>query len=509
MESSEQKTQSVQDNLRLRNTRIQKLTDLVDKGINPYPYQFDRNASAQELQDKYQDLETGAETEDKYSVAGRVMAMRNTGMFMDLMDSSGKIQIFCHKEFIGEEEFKTLKLVDIGDIIGVTGTIRRTPRGELSLKATEYKILSKALLPLPEKFHGLTDVETRYRQRYVDMIVNADVRDTFKKRSLIIQEIRNYLTNLGFLEVETPMLQTLAGGAAARPFITHHNALDLEMYMRIAPELHLKRLMVGGLNEKIFEINRNFRNEGLSPRHNPEFTMLELYESYVDYNDMMALVENMVATVAQKVLGTMKVQFQDKELDFTPPWDRVTMLGAVKQYTGIDFNEHLDEKDAAVQAEKIGIETEESDSWGKIIDKVFEEKVEPHLIQPIHIIDYPRDISPLAKTHRDNPRLVERFESRVNGWEISNAFSELTDPIDQRVRFEAQAKSKADGDEEAHPIDEDYITALEYGLAPCGGLGVGIDRLIMLLTNSPTIRDVIAFPTMKPKGKAAEKTEKE
>lgn len=508
MDTSEQKAPTAQDNLRLRNTRIQKLTDLVDKGINPYPYQFERTASAQELHDKYESLETGAETEDKYSVAGRVMAMRNTGMFMDLMDSSGKIQIFCHKEFIGDEEFKNLKLVDVGDIIGVKGTIRRTPRGELSLKANEYKILAKALLPLPEKFHGLTDVETRYRQRYVDMIVNADVRDTFKKRSLIIQEIRNHLTEMGFLEVETPMLQTLAGGAAARPFITHHNALDLEMYMRIAPELHLKRLMVGGLHEKIFEINRNFRNEGLSPRHNPEFTMLELYEAYVDYNDMMILMETMVSSVAQKVLGTMKVEFQGTELDFTPPWDRMTMLGAVQKYTGIDFNEHLDASEAGQKAKEIGIEIEDSDTWGKIIDKVFEDKVEPHLIQPVHIIDYPRDISPLAKSHRDNPRLVERFESRVNGWEICNAFSELTDPIDQRGRFEAQGKSKAQGDEEAHPIDEDYITALEYGLAPCGGLGVGIDRLIMLLTNSPTIRDVIAFPTMKPKGKAAEKTEK-
>lgn len=500
MEASEQKPQTAQDHLRLRSTRIQKLTDLVDKGINPYPYHFDRTATAQELQDKYKDLEDGAETEDKYSVAGRIMAMRNNGMFMDLMDESGKIQIFCHKEFIGEEAFKTLKLVDIGDIIGIIGTVRRTPRGELSIKANEYKILSKALLPLPEKFHGLTDVETRYRQRYLDMIMNADVRDTFKKRSLIIQEIRNYLMNLGFLEVETPMLQTLAGGAAARPFITHHNALDMEMYLRIAPELHLKRLMVGGLNDKIFEINRNFRNEGLSPRHNPEFTMMELYQSYADYNDMMDLVENMVATVAQNVLGTMKVQFQDKELDFTPPWNRMTMLGAVQKYTGIDFGEHLEVSDAAQKAKEIGIEVEDTDTWGKIIDKVFEDRVEPHLLQPVHIIDYPRDISPLAKAHRDNPRLVERFESRVNGWEISNAFSELTDPIDQRNRFEAQARAKAEGDEEAQDIDEDYVTALEYGLAPCGGLGVGIDRLIMLLTDSPTIRDVIAFPTMKPKG---------
>lgn len=487
------------DNQRLRNAKLQKLTDLIDKGINPYPYSFNRDASAAELQEKYKELEAGNETEDAYSVAGRIMAMRNNGMFMDLMDSSGKIQIFCHKENIGETAFKELKLVDVGDIIGIKGTIRRTPRGELSIKATEYKILAKALLTLPEKFHGLTDVETRYRQRYLDMIMNESTRDTFKKRSKIIQEIRNYLTNLGFLEVETPMLQTIAGGASARPFITHHNALDMPMYMRIAPELHLKRLMVGGVNEKIFEINRNFRNEGLSPRHNPEFTMLELYEAYVDYNDMMNLMENMIAHVMQKVLGTTKVTFQDKELDFTPPWDRMTMLGAVKDATGIDFNEHIDAVDATEQARKAGIDVEDGLSWGQIIERIFEEKVEPKLIQPVHIIDYPRDISPLAKAHRDNPRLVERFESRVNGWEICNAFSELTDPIDQKGRFEQQAKAREEGDEEAHAIDEDYVTALEYGLPPCGGLGVGIDRIIMLLTDSPTIRDVIAFPTMKPK----------
>lgn len=503
MESAEQKTQA-QDSLRLRSARIQKLTDLVDKGINPYPYKFEKTASAKELQEKYAELEVGAETEDEYSVAGRIMAMRNSGMFMDLMDDSGKIQIFCHKEFVGEDEFKTLKCVDVGDIIGVKGTIRRTPRGELSLKATEYIILSKALLPLPEKFHGLTDVETRYRQRYVDMIMNQDVRDTFCKRSRIIQEIRNYLCGLGYLEVETPMLQTLAGGASARPFTTHHNALDIPMFMRIAPELHLKRLMVGGLNEKIFEINRNFRNEGLSPRHNPEFTMLELYEAYSDYNDMMSLMENMVETVMKKVLGSTVVEFQGKELNFTAPWQRMTMLGGIKEYTGVDFAEHLDPEDAARKAKELGIEAEDGSNWGTIVELVFEEKVEPHLIQPVHIIDYPRDISPLAKVHRDNPRLTERFESRVNGWEICNAFSELTDPIDQRNRFEAQAKAKAAGDEEAHPIDEDYVTALEYGLAPCGGLGVGIDRLVMLLTNSPTIRDVIAFPTMKPKGAKAE-----
>jgi len=459
MDTKNETHESISPKENIRQGRIQKLTDLVDKGINPYPYSFNKNASAQDLQDKYKDLPAGEETEDFYAVAGRIMAMRNTGMFIDLMDDSGKIQVFCHKENMAEEDIKTLKLVDIGDFIGVTGSIRRTPRGELSIKAKEYKILAKALLSLPEKFHGLTDVETRYRQRYVDLIVNEESRDVLRKRSLIVQNIREYLTKQGFLEVETPMLHPQAGGANARPFITHHNTLDQDMFMRIAPELYLKRLMVGGLSEKIFEINRSFRNEGCDTRHNPEFTMIELYQAYVDYNEMMALVENMVSTIAQTLLGTMKIKYEE--------------------------------------AKKMHVEVEDSDNWGQIVDKIFEAKVEPHLIQPIHIIDYPRDISPLAKVHRDNDRLTERFETRVNGWEICNAFSELTDPIDQRYRFEAQAKAKAQGDEEACDIDEDYIQALEYGIPPTGGMGMGIDRLVMLLTNSQTIREVIAFPTMR------------
>lgn len=483
----------------IRQIRIQKLADLADKGVNPYPYVFDKNADAADLQETYKDLAAGEETDDVYSVAGRVMAIRNTGMFIDLMDASGKIQIFSHKENLPEDKLKILKLVDIGDIVGFTGTIRRTPRGELSIKSTDLKLLSKSLLPLPEKFHGLTDVETRYRQRYVDMIVNEDVRKTFRTRSLIIQKIREYLTAQGFLEVETPMLHPQAGGANARPFITHHNTLDMDMFLRIAPELYLKRLMVGGVSEKIFEINRSFRNEGIDVRHNPEFTMMELYQAYVDYNEMMALTENLVAHVAQEVLGTMKIQYGDNEIDLTPPWDRKTMLGAIKEYTGIDFNSCYALDDAKAKAQSLGINPEECDNWGQVIDLIFEEKVEPHLIQPVHIIDYPRDISPLAKVHRDNERLTERFETRVNGWEIANAFSELTDPIDQRMRFEAQMQAKANGDEEAMPIDEDYICALEHGAPPMGGLGVGIDRLVMLLTNSPSIRDVIAFPTLKKK----------
>jgi len=489
--------ESISPKENIRQGRIQKLAELVDKGINPYPYSFDKDANAQGLQDKYKDLGIGVETDHFYSVAGRIMAMRNSGMFIDLMDASGKIQIFCHKENMDEEMLKTLKLIDIGDIIGVHGSIRRTPRGELSIKATSYKLLSKALLSLPEKFHGLTDVETRYRQRYIDLIVNDESRETLRKRSLIVQKIREYLTKQGFLEVETPMLHPQAGGASAKPFMTHHNALDMDMVLRIAPELYLKRLMVGGLSEKIFEINRSFRNEGIDTRHNPEFTMIELYQAYVDYNEMMALTENMVSSIAQELLGTMKIKFGENEIDLTPPWDRKTMLGAVKEYTGIDFNQYFTPQEAAEQAERMNVHVEKTDNWGQIIDKIFEEKVEPHLIQPIHIIDYPRDISPLAKVHRDNDRLTERFETRVNGWEIANAFSELTDPIDQRSRFEAQAKAKAAGDEEACDIDEDYIAALEYGLPPTGGMGMGIDRLVMLLTDSQSIRDVIAFPTMK------------
>ena len=485
----------------IRENRIQKLTDLIDMNVNPYPYTFDKTANAATLQEKYKSLEAGVETEDKYSVAGRVMAIRNSGMFIDLMDSTGKIQVFSHKSNLPEEKMKVLKLIDVGDIVGFTGTIRRTPRGELSIKTTDLKLLSKSLLPLPEKFHGLTDVEVRYRQRYLDMIVNPEVRDTFKKRSLIIQKIREFLARDGFMEVETPTLQTTASGANARPFFTHHNALEMDLTLRIALELYLKRLIVGGVSERVFEIGKCFRNEGIDTRHNPEFTMIELYQAYADYNDMMTLTENMVAYVAQEVLGTTKVKYGENEIDLTPPWDRKTMLGSIKEETGIDFLEVYTADEARKLAESINVHVDENMNWGQIVEAVFEEKIEPSLIQPCHIIDYPREISPLAKVHRDNDRLTERFETRVNGWEIANAFSELSDPIDQRQRFEAQALAKANGDEEAMEIDEDFINALEYGMPPTGGMGMGIDRLVMLLTNSPSIRDVIAFPTMRQIGK--------
>ena len=495
----------------IRQTRIQKLADLADKGVNPYPYSFDKDANAAELQEKYKDLEAGVETSNVYSVAGRVMAIRNTGMFIDLMDATGKIQIFSHKENLSEDLMKILKLIDIGDIVGFTGTIRRTPRGELSIKATSLKLLSKALLPLPNKqiskekreelsnYHGLTDIELKYRQRYVDLIVNEDSRDTFRKRSLIIQKIREYLAKQGYLEVETPILQTMASGANARPFNTHHNALEMDLTLRIALELYLKRLIVGGISERVYEIGKCFRNEGIDTRHNPEFTMIELYQAYADYNDMMTLTENMVAYVAQEVLGTMKIKYGEHEIDLTPPWDRKTMLGSIKEATGVDFMEIFTPQQAIETARSLNVQVEDGMNWGQVVEAVFEAKIEPSLIHPCHIIEYPREISPLAKVHRDNDRLTERFETRVNGWEIANAFSELTDPIDQRMRLEAQAQAKANGDEEAMEIDEDFINALEYGMPPTGGMGMGIDRLVMLLTNSPSIRDVIAFPTMRAK----------
>ncbi len=497
--NNQEKTQNTNQSTSqgVREGRIQKLTDLVDMGVNPYPYTFDKTANAQTLQEKYKDLEAGVETQDVYSVAGRVMAIRNTGMFIDLMDSTGKIQIFSHKQNLSEDKLKVLKLLDMGDIVGFTGTIRRTPRGELSIKATDLKLLSKSLLPLPEKFHGLSDVEIRYRQRYLDMIVNPEVRDTFRKRSLIIQKIREFLAKDGFMEVETPTLQTTASGANARPFNTHHNALEMDLTLRIALELYLKRLIVGGVSERVYEIGKCFRNEGIDTRHNPEFTMIELYQAYADYNDMMTLTENMVAYVAQEVLGTTKIQYGEHEIDLTPPWDRKTMLGSIKDETGVDFLQVYSAGEAIELAKSIGVHVDENMNWGQVVEAVFEEKIEPSLIQPCHIIDYPREISPLAKVHRDNDRLTERFETRVNGWEIANAFSELSDPIDQRQRFEAQAIAKANGDEEAMEIDDDFICALEYGMPPTGGMGMGIDRLVMLLTNSPSIRDVIAFPTMR------------
>ncbi|MBY0450890.1 MAG: lysine--tRNA ligase [Cyanobacteria bacterium] len=483
----------------IRQTRIDKLTQWQALGVNPYPYTYEKSDDNAVIQSRYAALEAGVETSDTVSVAGRIMAIRNSGMFIDLQDPTGKIQLFSHKENLSDTLQEQLKLLDIGDLIGAEGTVRRTPRGELSIKVTQFHLLGKSLLPLPEKYHGLTDVEVRYRQRYLDLIMSEETRTTLQTRSKIISELRRSLFDKGFLEVETPILQPIAGGAAARPFVTHHNTLDMDLYLRIAPELYLKRLVVGGLAEKVFDLNRNFRNEGISPRHNPEFTMIELYQAYADYNTMMDLTEELFETIAEKVLGTTTITFGDNTISLKRPWQRKTMTQAVLEVTGLDFSTIHSDAEAREAAASVHVHVKPTDTWGLVLEKILEEKVEHTLIQPVHILDYPKEVSPLAKTHRSDPRLVERFETRINGWEVANAFSELTDPLDQRQRFEDQLRAREAGDDEAHQMDEDYITALEYGLPPTGGLGIGLDRMIMLLTNSANIRDVIAFPTLKPK----------
>ena len=434
-------------------------------------------------------------------VAGRIRAMRNSGMFIDLHDASGKIQIFCHKDFCSvPKRWRLVRLLDIGDLIGVEGLVRRTPRGELTVNATAVTVLAKALRPLPEKYHGLADIELRYRQRYLDLIMNPQSRETLRRRSRVVAAMRSHLVERGYLEVETPMLHTIPGGASAKPFVTHHNALDIDLYLRIAPELHLKRLLVGGLADKLFEINRCFRNEGLSPRHNPEFTTLELYEAYVDYTAMMKLTEELVAHVAETVLGTLRISYGGTEIDLSPPWPRRSMAELVLDGDRGRFpRARQTPRRRARRRRALGAALTGSENWGQALEAAFAARVEDTLIQPIHVTGFPRDISPLAKADRNDPRLVERFETYIYGWEIANAFSELNDPQDQRARFEAQMRARAAGDEEAQPLDEDYVTALEYGLPPCGGLGIGIDRLVMLLTDSPSIRDVIAFPTLRPR----------
>src|SRR5438309_1472840 len=482
-----------------RSVRLGKLETLRGMGIEPYPVSFERTDEAAALEQHYAALPAGTETQDRVRVAGRIRANRNSGMFIDLHDASGKIQVFCHKDYLPAAGLALLRLLDIGDLIGVEGRVRRTPRGELTVNATALTMLAKALRPLPEKYHGLADIELRYRQRYLDLIMNPQSRETLHRRSQVVAAMRAFLLARGYLEVETPMLHTIPGGAAAKPFITHHNALDIELYLRIAPELHLKRLVVGGLSDKVFEINRNFRNEGLSPRHNPEFTMLELYEAYADYTDMMALTEQIVAHVAEAATGGLRLSYGGTQIELTPPWPRRSMAELVLEHTGVDFLALADAAAARDAAKKLGCALQGNESWGHSLEAAFAARVEDKLIQPTHVTGFPRDISPLAKADRHDPRLVERFETYVYGWEIANAFSELNDPLDQRARFEAQMLARAAGDEEAQPLDEDYVTALEYGLPPCGGLGLGIDRLVMLLTDSPSIRDVIAFPTLRPR----------
>jgi lysyl-tRNA synthetase class 2 len=482
-----------------RRVRLEKLEALRGMGVEPYPVSFGREHQAAELERRYADIPAGAETGDRVRVAGRIRAMRNSGMFVDLHDASGKIQIFSHKDYLRPEDLPLLRLLDIGDLIGVEGLVRRTPRGELTVNAAELTILAKALRPLPEKYHGLADIELRYRQRYLDLIMNPQSRETLRRRSRIVAAMRAWLLARDYLEVETPMLHTIPGGAAAKPFITHHNALDIDLYLRIAPELHLKRLVVGGLSDKVFEINRCFRNEGLSPRHNPEFTSLELYEAYSDYTGMMTLTEQLVAHVAEVATGGMRIGYGGAEIDLTPPWPRRSMAELVLEATGVDFMAIADAAPARAAARHLGCALTGNENWGQALEAAFGAHVEDKLIQPTHVIGFPRDISPLAKADPKDPRLVERFETYVYGWEIANAFSELNDPLDQRARFEAQMLARAAGDEEAQPLDEDYVLALEYGLPPCGGLGIGIDRLVMLLTDSPSIRDVIAFPTLRPR----------
>ena len=486
--------------------RLEKVEQLKASGQNPYAYHWESTHHAAELQEKFADLSDGEEADFEVAIAGRILARRVFGKlaFFALQDETGTIQLYLDKKRIIEtmadvpDAFNHLKqLTDIGDIIGVKGTIRRTEKGELSVYVSRYTVLTKSLLPLPDKWHGLTDTEKRYRQRYVDLIVNPDVRETFRRRAKIITVIRRYLEDQGFIEIETPVLQNEAGGADARPFITYHNTLDMELYLRIATELPLKRLIVGGF-EKVFEMGRIFRNEGISTRHNPEFTSVEFYQAYADYNDMIRLTEEIITTVAQEVLGTLQITYQGEAIDLTPPWRRVTMHDLVQERTGLDFNQFKTLEEAKTAAQQVGIQNvEECQSIGKLLNECFEQKCEETLIQPTFVLDYPVEISPLSKLHRDKPGLVERFELFIVGRETANAFSELTDPIDQRERLEAQAARKAAGDLEAQSVDEDFLTALEYGMPPTGGEGIGIDRLVMLLTDSASIRDVIAFPLLK------------
>jgi lysyl-tRNA synthetase class 2 len=490
----------------IRATRIEKVAQLKDLGLNPYAYKWEVTHHASELQEQYRDLASGVEVEVQVAIAGRILARRVFGKlaFFELQDETGKIQLYLEKQRIDgamsdlNDAFESLKkLSDTGDILGVKGTIKRTEKGELSVYVSEYAILTKSLLPLPDKWHGLTDTEKRYRQRYVDLIVNTQVKQTFRRRAQITAGIRRYLETRDFLEIETPVLQSEAGGADARPFITYHNTLEMDLYLRIATELHLKRLIVGGF-EKVFELGRIFRNEGVSTRHNPEFTSIEVYQAYADYHDMMALTEDLIITVTQEVLGTTKLTYQGTEIDLTPPWRRIAMHEAVKEATGVDFSQFKDFASAKAAATSAGIAVpQDCQTVGKLLNEAFEQKVETNLIQPTFIIDYPVEISPLAKPHRAKPGLVERFELFIVGRETANSFSELTDPLEQRQRLEAQAAKKAAGDLEAQDIDEDFLAALEYGMPPTGGLGIGIDRLVMLLTDSPSIRDVIAFPLLK------------
>lgn len=480
----------------LRKIRREKLKKLIEDGRNPYKIEkYDVKENSKEIHNKFEEYEGKS-----VSCAGRIMSKRGQGKvgFYDIQDSTGTIQIFAKQNLLGDEEYEYLKTYDIGDIIGVKGEIFKTRRGEISIRAKEITLLSKSLQLLPEKYHGLKDPDLRYRQRYTDLIVNPEVKDTFIKRNKIIKAVREYLDEREYLEVETPILNTIAGGASANPFITHHNTLDIDMYMRIANELFLKRLIVGGF-DGVYEMGKMFRNEGMSMKHNPEYTAMEVYKAYADYNDMMDLTEGLIAYMAEKALGTTKINYQGTEIDLTPPWKRVSMHELVEKETGVDFYAlESDEEARKIAKDKLNLEIEDSMKIGHIVNLAFEEFCEKDLIEPTFVLHHPVEVSPLAKRNPDDPRITNRFEAFINTWEVANAFSELNDPIDQRERFDEQLKQREAGDEEAHMMDTDFVNALEVGLPPTGGLGIGIDRVIMLITDSPSIRDVILFPTMKP-----------
>jgi lysyl-tRNA synthetase class 2 len=499
MAKDEKNTHILEENSNeLIKERLQKLEALKEEGKDPFEvYKVERTHTSEEVRNNYETLEG-----KNVTVAGRLISKRVHGKagFSDLYDRYGKIQLYIKINDVGEDKLKEYKSYDIGDILSVTGRVFKTKTEEITIHITDFELVAKSLKPLPEKWHGLKDPDLRYRQRYVDLIINSDVRDTFLKRTAIIKSMREFLDNKDYIEVETPILSSIAGGAAAKPFTTHHNALDIDMYLRIATELYLKRLIVGGF-EKVYEIGKCFRNEGMDIRHNPEYTSIELYEAFADYNDMMEITENMIAYVCEKVLGTTKVVYEDTEIDFKPPWNRITMVEAVKKFTGIDFNEIKDHDEARKIAQDKNVELKKDlkdCTKGDILDAMFEEFCEQKFIQPTFVLDYPVEISPLTKKKRGNDEFTERFEGFVFGREICNAYSELNDPIVQKERFLQQLKERELGDDEAYMMDEDFINALEIGMPPTGGLGIGIDRLIMFLTDSYSIRDVILFPTMKP-----------
>ena len=485
--------------------RRDKLAQYEDKGVYPFGQRFVVREHTQEVKDDFINFDG-----QPVVMAGRLMTMRSHGKtaFANIRDKAGDIQIYFRKDVMGEEAYEFVKMLDIGDIIGIEGHVFRTHKGEITVKVNMLTLLSKSLRPLPEKWHGLTNTELRYRQRYVDLIVNPEVRDTFVKRSKIVAKIRQYMMAHDFMEVETPMMHAIPGGAAARPFITHHNALDIDIYMRIAPELCLKRLIVGGM-ERVFEMNRCFRNEGIDNRHNPEFTTIESYQAYGDVEDAIRLTENIVSYCAQEVLGTQEITYQGTEINLTPPWNRITMAEGVKKYTGEDFDAVTSIEEARAIADRLNVEYTDNDGIGKILNLCFEDYVEANLIQPTIVYGHPKEISPLAKANRENPLATERFEAFIYGRELANGFSELNDPIDQKQRFLDQLKEREHGDDEAHRMDEDFVTALEYGLPPTSGLGIGIDRLVMFLTDSASIRDVLLFPLMKPEGQAKPATNDE